>query len=94
MVVSILTLHLMLPGCLSLKEKRGQIKPILARLRREFNLSTAEVGHQDDWRESVLACAIISTDKQHNQQVLQQAVDYVTRHWPEVEILQHSVETW
>ena len=93
-VVSILILHLKLWGCLSLKDKRGQIKPILTRLQREFNLSTAEVGLQDEWQETILACAIVSTDKVHNQQVLQQVVDYTARHWPEAEILKHTIETW
>ena len=93
-VVSILILHLKLWGCLSLKDKRGQIKPILTRLQREFNLSTAEVGLQDEWQETILACAIVSTDKVHNQQVLQQVVDYTARHWPEAEILKHTIEIW
>jgi uncharacterized protein len=33
-----LTIYLHLPGCASLKEKRGRLKPLLARLHREFNL--------------------------------------------------------
>jgi uncharacterized protein YlxP (DUF503 family) len=42
-MLAILTIHLHLPGCASLKEKRGRIKPIMTRLRREFNLSVAEM---------------------------------------------------
>ncbi len=44
--------------------------------------------------ETILACAIVSTDKVHNQQVLQQVVDYTARHWPEAEILKQTIETW
>ncbi|MCH7481016.1 MAG: DUF503 family protein, partial [Chloroflexi bacterium] len=39
MVVGILKLHIHLAGCSSLKEKRGRLKPLLTRLRREFNIS-------------------------------------------------------
>ena len=45
-MLTTLSLHLHLPGCASLKEKRGRIKPLMARLRREFNLSVAEMDLQ------------------------------------------------
>ena len=36
-MIATLTIHLHLPGCTSLKEKRGRIKPLMSRLRREFS---------------------------------------------------------
>ena len=45
-MVAILTIHLHLPGCASLKEKRELIKPLMVRLRREFNISVAEMDLQ------------------------------------------------
>ncbi len=42
-----LTVHLHLPTSASLKEKRGRIKPLMNRLRREFNVSVAEMDLQD-----------------------------------------------
>jgi len=39
MNVVALTLELHLPGCSSLKEKRGRLKPVLTALHREFNVS-------------------------------------------------------
>ncbi|MCJ7708279.1 MAG: DUF503 domain-containing protein, partial [Anaerolineales bacterium] len=44
MHVGALTLELRLPGCSSLKQKRSRLKPLLAALHREFNLSAAEIG--------------------------------------------------
>ena len=35
MSIGLLTLHLHLPGCASLKEKRGKIKPLITRLHRD-----------------------------------------------------------
>jgi len=37
--VSWLVMELEVPGCKSLKEKRGKLQPLLLRLRREFNVS-------------------------------------------------------
>ena len=64
-MVGILTLHLHLPGCASLKEKRGRIKPLLARLHRQFNLSVAELGLQDKWQETIISCGMVGNDKIH-----------------------------
>jgi tripartite-type tricarboxylate transporter receptor subunit TctC len=36
-MIATLTIHLHLPTCTSLKEKRGRIRPLIARLHREFN---------------------------------------------------------
>ncbi|HQL39974.1 MAG TPA: DUF503 domain-containing protein, partial [Anaerolineaceae bacterium] len=80
------------PGCHSLKEKRSQLQPILARLHRDFNISAAETDLQDRWQESVIACAIISNDSSHNQRVLQQVLDSVEQTWLNVEVIDHCIE--
>ena len=66
-MLGLLTLHLHFPGCASLKEKRGRIKPLIARLHREFNVSVAEMDLQDKWQESVIGCAMIGNDPQGNR---------------------------
>lgn len=91
-MIALLTIHLRLPGCASLKEKRSRIKPILARLHREFNVSTAELDRQDHWQEAVLGCALLSNDSAHAQSALQTVLDYVTRTWPDEEILEYHIE--
>lgn len=92
MSIAVLTLHLRLPGCSSLKEKRGHIKPILARLRREFNVATAEIGLQDQWSEAVLACVTISADPNQNHRLLLQAAGFVERSWPNLEVIDQRIE--
>ena len=74
MSTAILTLYLQLPECHSLKEKRALIKPILARLRRNFNVSTAEIGLQDKWQEAVLACAAVGNDRIYTEQMLKKHI--------------------
>ncbi len=92
MAIGILTLHLLLPGVTSLKQKRGLIKPVIARLHREFNVSVAEVDRMDMWQEAVLACALVSNDSAHTQRALQTVVDFTEKNWPNLEILQHRIE--
>ncbi len=92
MSIALLTLHLHLPGCSSLKEKRGKITPVLTRQRREFNVATAEMDLQDVWQDTVIGCATISSDAAQNQRLLQQVVDFTGRSWPDVPIVDHRIE--
>lgn len=91
-MIGILTLHLLLPGCTSLKEKRSRLKPLLARLHKEFNLSVAEMDLQDKWRESVLACAMVGNKRVHLEQSLQAVIEWVEHNWPDVELFEEHLE--
>ncbi len=90
--IGILTLELQIPGCTSLKEKRSRLKPLLSRLHREFNVSAAEVDHQDAWQAAVIACAIVSNDPAHSQRVLQQVVQWLESNWPDVQLVEDRIE--
>ena len=92
MPVGLLTLYLELPGCASLKEKRSRLKPLLARLHREFNISVAELERQDAWRETVIACALVSNDAGHTQRSLQVVVDWVEKNWPDASLIDNHLE--
>jgi uncharacterized protein len=92
MSVGILTLQLHIPGCSSLKEKRGRLKPLLARLHKEFNISVAEVDHNDAWREASIACALVSNDREHSQQALQKVISWIEIYWPDVQIENEHLE--
>lgn len=93
MPVSSLVVTFSIPGCRSLKEKRSRIRPVIARLRREFNLSVSEVGHQDAWQLCTLGCAIISNDGNFNQQVLQKTSRFIASSWPDLEMIEEKIET-
>jgi uncharacterized protein len=87
-----LVLTLEFPGCSSLKMKRGIIKPILARLHREFNISVAEVDRMDAWSHSVFECALVANDRVLIQNVLHQVVRYIEDQWPDVIIQNEQIE--
>jgi uncharacterized protein len=92
MAVGILTLHLYLPGCTSLKNKRSRLKPFLARLHREFNVSAAEIDFQDQWNEAIIACTIVSNNKVHDQQVLQEIIKYTETHFDDLQVVNQDIE--
>jgi uncharacterized protein len=91
MIVTI-TFHLRLPGCASLKEKRGRIKPFINRLRREFNLSVAEVGLNDKWGETLIGCAMIGNDAAFLQSASETVKCWVESHWTDGDVWDVGVE--
>jgi uncharacterized protein len=92
MAIGCLTLHIHIPGCSSLKEKRRRLKPLLARLHREFNVSVAEVNDMDVWQDSVLQCALVSNSQVHVQQSLQRIARWLETYWPDVTIVDQQLE--
>lgn len=92
MPIAVLSLHLHLPGCASLKEKRSLTKPVLARLHREYNVAAAEMDLQDVWQDTLLACVTISNDPLQNLRLLQQVIDFTARTWPDLEIIDQRIE--
>jgi len=87
-----LTIHLHLPACASLKEKRGRIKPLIARLHREFNLSVAEMDLQDKWSESIIACAMLNSDAVVLRQSLQSVAKWVEGNWTDGDVIEQIIE--
>jgi uncharacterized protein YlxP (DUF503 family) len=73
MIIAIQTWDLHLPGCHSLKDKRGVLKPLTAGLRKSLNVSVAETGHQDLWQRAEIACAVVGTTRPVVEQVLRAA---------------------
>ena len=90
--IGLLTLRLRLPGSSSLKEKRSRIKPLLARLHKEFNISVAEIDQNDLWKEATIACAIVSNDHTQNRRMMQRIVSWVEGNWPDVLVAEESIE--
>ena len=92
MSLGLLTLEIYIPGCQSLKEKRGRLKPLIARLQREFNVSVAEIDYQDRWNETILACALVSNDNGYTQKALQKVVRWIENNWRDVDLIAEQLE--
>jgi uncharacterized protein len=91
-MIGLLTIHLHLPGCASLKEKRGRLKPLLNRLHREFNVSVAEMDRQDMWQEAVIACALVNADGAQVQRSLQTVANWVKGNWSDGDVIDEKIE--
>ncbi len=91
-MVGTLTIRLHLPACASLKEKRGRVKPLIARLHREFNVSVAEIGLQDKWQEVVIACAMVGNERGHLESALQNVAKWVEGHWTDGDVIEQRIE--
>lgn len=91
MIVKTLEMHLRLPGCRSLKEKRRAIKPLIERARRSFGVSISEVGDLDIWNASTVGAVTVSNDALHAQQVLESVLETFDE-CAETEVLHHAIE--
>jgi uncharacterized protein YlxP (DUF503 family) len=91
-IIATLTIHLHLPGCASLKEKRGRIKPLIARLHREFNLSVAEIDLQDKWQEAVIGCVMIGSERAFLEGALQTVARWIEANWSDGDVIEQKVE--
>jgi uncharacterized protein len=92
MTVGILTLTFHLPDCHSLKEKRRLVKPILARLHKEFNISVVEFSHNDTWQscELLIACAVSPGNQA--EKILEQVIAFYESHWPDLPLMRERIE--
>lgn len=90
--LGVLTLTLHIPGCASLKEKRGRLKPLLARLHKNYNVSAAEIDYLDVHQNSVISVALVSNDPKHTRRVLQKIADWIDIGWPDVDLMDDVIE--
>jgi len=93
MHVGALVLELRLPGCRSLKEKRGRLKPLLAALRREFSVAAAEIESMDRHEEAVVAVVAVSNDARHVESWLSSVPGWIERQRPDLTLVDSSYRT-
>lgn len=76
-VVGLLQVELTIPSADSLKAKRMVLRSVKDRVRKNFNVSIAEVEDNDQWQSAVLAVALVSNDRRFANQVLSKVVDFI-----------------
>lgn len=70
----------------SLKEKRSLVRPVIAELKRRFEVSAAETGFLDQHRRALLGAGLVAADRAHLVEVLD-AVERFVAARPELELL-------
>jgi uncharacterized protein YlxP (DUF503 family) len=77
MVIAYALFDLHLPGCRGLKEKRMIVKSLKARIRNEFEISAAEIAHQDLLQRAAIGVAAVGCDQPTLDAVLQHVLRFV-----------------
>ena len=77
MIVGAVLVELRVHGARSLKQKRGVVRSISARLRNRFNVSVAETGGQGTWQRAELGVAIAASSGHVAQQMAAQILDHI-----------------
>ncbi|TSE17026.1 DUF503 domain-containing protein [Arthrobacter sp. KBS0703] len=70
----------------SLKKKRSFIRPLLAEVKRRFDVSVAEVGDHEQYRRARVGAGLVAADRAHLVEVLT-AVERFVAARPEIELL-------
>jgi hypothetical protein len=85
-VVGTLRCDVLLGDVHSLKEKRAVVRPIVAEVRRRYEVAAAETGKQDLYRRAELSVALVSSEHGHVREVLE-ACERLIAGRPEIEVL-------
>ncbi len=89
MVVGVLTVELAIYEATSLKDKRRVVRALKDRIRARFNVSVAEVGHQDMRQRASVAIAAVGSDAPYVHGQLDRVVD-LARKGPAVLLEYHK----
>jgi len=82
----VLELDVLLGDVHSLKQKRSVVRPVVAELRRRFEVAAAEAGHLDLHRRVLLGVSVVAADAGHVVEVLDRCERLVAAR-PELELL-------
>ncbi len=86
MYVGALELDVLLGDVQSLKQKRSLVRPVIAELRRRFEVAAAEAGHNGLYRRALIGVAAVAGDAGHVRQLLE-ACERLVAARPELELL-------
>ena len=92
MVIGVCTVFLRIPANHSLKGKRQVLQAIVGRVRRDFNVSIAEVEQQDSWQAATLGIACVSSDSAYAHGLLSRVVEAISSYRLDAEVVDFSVE--
>ena len=81
-----MSLDLLLGDVRSLKQKRSLVRPLVAELRRKYDVSAAEAGHLDLHRRALVGVAVVAADRAHCVDVLD-ACERLAAARPEMDLL-------
>jgi uncharacterized protein YlxP (DUF503 family) len=77
MIVLYMTFRLRAPWCMSLKDKRSEVKHLVMGMRNKFNVSACESGEQDVLTLIEIAVAALASSSAQADSIAESLLDYV-----------------
>ena len=91
MIIGVCQVCLHLPEGHSLKAKRQVLSSLKVRLVQKFNVSVAEVDHQDLWQRTTIGIACVANETRYVNQVFDQVLKVILSN-PRLELLDSKIE--
>ncbi|MBK3494346.1 DUF503 domain-containing protein [Viridibacillus sp. YIM B01967] len=66
-----------IPAAHSLKEKRAVLQSMITRTKQRYNVSVAEIDHQDVWQRALLAIVTVASSKDAADRELTRALSFL-----------------
>ncbi len=82
MFIGVVYIEIFIPESSSLKEKRQVLRSIKDRIRSNFNVSVAEIDHQDLWQRSGLAIVCVGDSINFTKEITTKIKNFVEKHYP------------
>ena len=95
MFVGVARFELFIPEATSLKDKRSVLRSVTATVTKKYNVSIAEVDHQNLWQRAALGISCVSQTMGQCRKVLQEVEKAVGRSAIDgAEIVDRSIEVF
>lgn len=75
----------------SLKDKRSVVKRLTTKIKKDFNVSIAELDYHELWQRAKLGVVTIANEKRHAEKVLQEIIRLVDS-YSEMEQISFTIE--
>ena len=77
MIIGTARITLYLPENYSLKDKRQDLKSILARVINQFHIAAAEIADHENWQRATIGVACVSSEARHANEILSKVVNFI-----------------
>jgi hypothetical protein len=93
MFVAVCQVEIMLPESDSLKTKRFVLSSIKTKIQNKFNVSIAEVDHNDLWQRATLGLALVTNERKFVDQTFSKIMQFLEGD-DRLEVLDHRLEIY
>ncbi len=69
MFIGALKFEVIIPGSLSLKDKRKVIQSLQDKIKSKFNVSIAEIDYQDKWQRAIIGLCLVNSCQREIEEI-------------------------